>query len=151
MDGGERVYALTTRLKSSDGELVGGGAGGSEDQDFGLSGVVREKSGRALQEFGRGAGAEEGARGHSPIIARAPCALAGLGAGDSGCVEVILGRAGKAEGGCDCCAFFFAATVIAVVVGYALRFLAGCCVGWRSSMSRGWRHFSCSADRRASC
>jgi hypothetical protein len=59
LDEREGVDALTAMLKRRDGELVRGGASGSEDQDFGLSGVVREKSGGALQEFGCGAGAEE--------------------------------------------------------------------------------------------
>jgi len=84
LDKRESVNALTTILKSRYGELVRGGASGSEDQDFRLAGVFRKKCGGAVEEFGRGAGTEERAGGHSPIIARALCALVGLGAGGWG-------------------------------------------------------------------
>jgi hypothetical protein len=72
MDEGESVDALGAVLEGCDGEFVGGGAGGSEDQDFGLVGVGGKERGGALDELGRGAGAEERASGHTQLL------LAGL-------------------------------------------------------------------------
>ena len=73
LDDGESVDALGAVLERRDGEFVGGGSGGSEDQDFGLSGVGGKKGGGALKELGSGAGAEERASGRT-LLLLASCA-----------------------------------------------------------------------------
>ena len=64
--------ALGAVLEGRNGEFMGGGAGGSEDQDFGLVGVGGKERGGALDELGSGAATEERASGHTQLL------LAGL-------------------------------------------------------------------------
>jgi hypothetical protein len=68
MDEGESVDALGAVLEGRNGEFVGGGAGGSEDQDFALAGVGGKKVGGALKELGSGAATEERASGHTQLL-----------------------------------------------------------------------------------
>src|ERR1035441_9114642 len=68
MDEGESVDDLGDVLEGRNGEFVGGGAGGSEDQDFALAGVGGKKVGGALKELGSGAATEERASGHTQLL-----------------------------------------------------------------------------------
>jgi hypothetical protein len=78
LDQGECVDALGAVLERRDGEFVGGGACGSEDQDFALAGVGGKKVGGALKELGSGAATEERASGHTQLLLAALASLTSL-------------------------------------------------------------------------
>src|ERR1019366_7444971 len=102
MDEGESVDALGAVLEGRNGEFVGGGAGGSEDQDFALAGVGGKKVGGALKELGSGAATEERASGHTQLLR---CWWLVAGGWLLVVVSRLCWRADGAEtvGGCDHC------------------------------------------------
>jgi hypothetical protein len=69
---------------------MGGGAGGSEDQDFGLAGVGEKKVGGALKELGSGAATEERASGHTQLL-RCWLLVAGCWLLVAGCWWLVAG------------------------------------------------------------
>jgi hypothetical protein len=58
------MNALAARWESSGGKLIGGGARGSDDQDFGVRLFFREERGGAFEQRGIGAGVKDRARDH---------------------------------------------------------------------------------------
>lgn len=60
----EGVNALAAGLESMGGELVRGRAGGRDDEDLGVCGLLGEELRRVAQERDVGARLNEGARGH---------------------------------------------------------------------------------------
>ena len=63
----ERVNALAARWKSADSELIGGGTGGGDDEDFFVLEFFGKECGSAMDQGGVGAGVKERARDHRQL------------------------------------------------------------------------------------